>query len=151
MSRRNGHDHAARPELSIPVPLIGQGAKQPAPLAMHVSPAAFEADAEPSGDLVLLRMLKPGKTAGGLELPDGASDGRPRRAQVVKVGPGLPNHRANDGSTYRMDKRLKPGVVVYPNFNGPVMQFHIGDEEYRIVGAGQITLFSKAAPEPLPA
>jgi co-chaperonin GroES (HSP10) len=116
---------------------------------MHVDPAMFERDFEPMGDLVLLRMLKVKESHGGIALPDGASDGQPRRAQVVKVGPGLMNHRANDGSRWLVDERLKPGLVVYPMFAGGGMNVTVGDENYTLVQQSQILGLSGAPPESL--
>lgn len=132
------------------VPLI-RGGGQPKPIPMHVSPAAFEADFEPTGSLVLLREIVAKQSAGGILLAEGARDDSPRRAQVIKVGKGQLNMRAADGSRLPIDERLKPGTVVYPMFAGNGLTWKIADETYFAVDASQIVGLSKAPPQALAA
>jgi co-chaperonin GroES (HSP10) len=141
MGHRNG-------TLPMNAQLINPGPKMP---TMHIDPAMFERDFSPVGDLVLIRMLKPKETAGGLHLPEGASDGQPKRGQIIKVGPGRMNEQANDGSRIKLDPDLKPGRLVYPMLHGTGVPHHVGDQTYYVVSAYQICGLSDAPSEQLEA
>lgn len=148
-NRRNG-GHEPAPTLPMgPATLIQP--QQQGPL-IHVDPRAFEADFEPTGELVLLRTLKRKRSASEVQLPEGVSDGRPNRSQIVKVGPGQINVKESgeQGKLIRvpMDERFKPGAVVYPVFiDGK--KLNVGKEEYIVTPASAIVAFSHAPPESL--
>lgn len=144
MSNRNRQNGAA--VIQHEVPIIGSAPRQP---TIHVDPAQFEADFKPTGDIVLLRMIQAKKTAGGIELPEGATAGEPKRAQIIAVGPGRMNDRTGDGSRLPMDPELKPGRVIYPMFQGNGMPLKIGEQTYFMVNAFQILGFSSSPPESL--
>jgi chaperonin GroES len=95
---------------------------------------------EPAMDMVLVEMHEPGKTAGGIELPEGYRDNAPQKCTVVAVGPG---RLLEDGG--RGPMQCKVGDVTYMQFRGNVVKFDKGvlseDREYLLLSDQQVTGF----------
>ena len=127
---------------------------KPSTPLVHVSPAAFEADFQPAGDGLLIRLLEQKSTAGGIALPDGSTDGKtPPRGQIIKVGPGVMNYRKADGSRLPIDSEIKVGRTIYPIIHSGAhfVRLEVGDEKYIVVSAQGLIGFSAAPPESLSA
>ncbi len=95
---------------------------------------------EPAMDMVLVELHELGKTAGGIELPDGYRDNSPQKCTVVAVGPG---RLLEDGGRAAM--QCKVGDVTYMQFRGNVVKFDKGvlseDREYLLLSDQQVTGF----------
>lgn len=81
----------------------------------------------PLGDrIVLKRAEAEKKTAGGIVLPDSATD-KPQRGEIVSVGEG---HTKNNGTKVALT--VKPGdQVIFSSYAGD--EFKLGDDTYLLM------------------
>lgn len=86
----------------------------------------------PLGDRVVLKRAEAEKTtAGGIVLPDSATD-KPQRGEVISVGEG---HVKNNG--VRVGLTVKPGQhVIFSSYAGD--EFKVGDETYLLLRESDI-------------
>jgi chaperonin GroES len=88
----------------------------------------LKAPFQPTADYILIKPIQPGKTAGGIALPDGA-DVNPPKGVVVATGPG----RVSEYWVL-IHNSVKAGDVVYLTFAcRDVGQVEIDREKYLIV------------------
>lgn len=86
----------------------------------------------PLGDRVVLkRAVAETKTAGGIVLPDSATD-KPQRGEVISVGEG---HVKSNGMKVALT--VKPGnEVIFSSYAGD--EFKVGDETYLLMRESDI-------------
>ena len=72
---------------------------------------------EPEADFILFELLPQGETAGGIALPEGASESETQKLRVLKVGPGRVTEEGQ-----LIPPTVKPGDVVYifPQYHAPI-------------------------------
>jgi chaperonin GroES len=93
-------------------------------MAKKAAKASGDVKLAPLGDrIVLKRAVAETKTAGGIVLPDSATD-KPQRGEIVAVGEG---HVKNNGT--RVSLTVQPGdQVIFSSYAGD--EFKVGDETY---------------------
>jgi chaperonin GroES len=101
-------------------------------MAKKDSKSSNELKLVPLGDRVVLkRAAAETKTAGGIVLPDSATD-KPQRGEVISVGEG---HVKNNGK--KVSLTVKAGdEVIFSSYAGD--EFKIGDETYLLMRESDI-------------
>ncbi len=101
-------------------------------MAKKEAKSAGEPKLVPLGDRVVLkRAAAETKTAGGIVLPDSATD-KPQRGEVISVGEG---HTKNNGK--QVSLTVKAGdQVIFSSYAGD--EFKIGDETYLLMRESDI-------------
>jgi len=101
-------------------------------MAKKESKGSSELKLVPLGDRVVLkRAAAETKTAGGIVLPDSATD-KPQRGEVISVGEG---HVKNSGK--KVSLTVKAGDhVIFSSYAGD--EFKIGDETYLLMRESDI-------------
>ena len=90
----------------------------------------------PMHDYVLARMILLNKTAGGIDLPDGAQVSSMNRAEIVAVGPGRYGFTGE-----REDPGLKPGDLVLcavRDLSAPPVQFEYRGDQYTLITSREL-------------
>ncbi len=96
-------------------------------MAKKADKASVDLKLVPLGDRVVVkRAVAESKTAGGIVLPDSATD-KPQRGEVLAVGEG---HVKNNGMHVALT--VKPGnLVIFSSYAGD--EFKVGDETYLLM------------------
>jgi co-chaperonin GroES (HSP10) len=120
--------------------------EEPKRYLVHTDPRLFEADIEPVGDTVVVRLLEQKVSQGGIHLLASET----LRSQIVAVGPGLIDPEGDGTKRIPMDPEIRVGRVCYPAFASNGLPLPVGEQRYSVLRAHAICVFSKAPPEPLP-
>lgn len=101
-------------------------------MAKKADKASVDLKLVPLGDRVVVkRAAAESKTAGGIVLPDSATD-KPQRGEVLAVGEG---HVKNSG--LHVSLTVKPGnLVIFSSYAGD--EFKVGDETYLLMRESDI-------------
>ncbi len=88
--------------------------------------AASIDEVEMVGDFLLIEMHLPGQSAGGIQLPEGYSEGE-KKGTVRKAGPG---QLRDDGTRSPME--CKENDLVFLNLSRHALQYNIGGKDYLV-------------------
>jgi chaperonin GroES len=89
-------------------------------------------DLEPLHDFILVDVIPPGETKGGIVIPETVQEGTPR-AKVIKAGPG---RMTESGSVVPMP--VKVGDVIYLILGGPPVTMTFGGKNYALIRARDV-------------
>ena len=101
-------------------------------MAKKADKASVDLKLVPLGDRVVVKRAEAAtKTAGGIVLPESATD-KPQRGEVLAVGEG---HVKSNG--LRVSLTVKPGdLVIFSSYAGD--EFKVGDETYTLMRESDI-------------